>query len=44
MIAICSIHDLKEFWSDVKSGKKVMLWCNGLRETNKRTQSDVSDR
>ena len=44
VIAIRSVHDLKEFWSDVKSGKKVMLWCNGLRETtNKRKQSDVSD-
>lgn len=43
VIAIRSIHDLKEFWLDVKSGKKVMLWCNGLKEANKRKQSESSD-
>ena len=33
VITIHSTSDLKEFWSDVESGKKVMLFCKGLKDT-----------
>ena len=34
VITIRSAADLNEFWSDFRAGKKVMLWCDGLREAH----------
>ena len=31
-ISFRSSHDLSEIWSDVSKGKKVTLWCDGLKE------------
>ena len=31
-ISIRTSHDLSEIWNNVCQGKKVVLWCDGLRE------------
>ena len=31
-ISIRTTHDLTELWSDISKGKKVVMWCDGLRE------------
>lgn len=31
VISIRTKADLQDFWGDVRMGKKVMLWCDGLK-------------
>ena len=31
---IRSPQDVMEAWNDVKKGVKVVLWCDGLKESN----------
>ena len=32
VVSIRSPRDLAEVWNDLKAGKKVTLWCDGLKE------------
>ena len=32
VVSIRSSQDLKEIWQEMRSGTKVVLWCDGLRE------------
>jgi hypothetical protein len=44
VVSIRSPRDLAELWNDLKAGKKVILWCDGLKEDggkNKRKQVEV---
>ena len=46
VVSIRSYQDLAEVWNDLKAGKKVMLWCDGLKgeeggKTKKRKQNDL---
>lgn len=47
VISLRTKDDLNDFWGDVRLGKKVMLWCNGLKtaaykkaKSNKRKPDD----
>ena len=35
VVSIHSSQDLKEIWQEMRSGTKVVLWCDGLREHEK---------
>ena len=35
VVSIRSSQDLKEIWQEMRSGTKVVLWCDGLREHEK---------
>ena len=35
VVSIRSSQDLKEIWQEMKSGTKIVLWCDGLREHEK---------
>ena len=40
VISLRTKDDLNDFWGDVRLGKKVMLWCNGLKTSaNKKAKS-----
>ena len=45
VVSIRSPRDLAEVWNDLKAGKKVTLWCDGLKEdggkNKKRKQVEV---
>ena len=45
VISIRTKADLKDFWSDVRLGRKVMLWCDGLKTASKskKRKADASD-
>lgn len=40
VISIRSEADVKEFWADIRMGRKAVLWCDGLKE--KPTESTTS--
>jgi len=40
VISIRSEADVKEFWADIRMGRKAVLWCDGLKE--KPTESATS--
>ena len=35
MISILSAEDINEVWQELKKGSKVVLWCDGLTESDK---------
>ena len=35
VISIRSAEDINEVWQELKKGSKVVLWCDGLRESDK---------
>ena len=37
VVTIRSPQDVMEVWNDVKKGVKVVLWCDGLKESNSTT-------
>ena len=40
VIGICNPADLAEIWSDIRKGKKVVLWCGGLKaKSNSKSES-----
>ena len=46
VVSIRSSQDLAEVWNDLKAGKKVVLWCDGLKgeeggKSKKRKQNDL---
>ena len=46
VVSIQSSQDLVEVWNDLKAGKKVVLWCDGLKgeqggKNKKRKQNDL---
>ena len=48
VISIRTKADLNDFWRDVRSGRKVMLWCDGLKtasskKKSKKRKADASD-
>ena len=44
VISIRTKADLNDFWRDVRSGRKVMLWCDGLKQlvARKKEQEEES--
>ena len=39
-ISIRTSHDLSEIWNSVCQGKKVVLWCDGLRKVDSSSQQE----
>lgn len=45
MVSVRNQADLAEIWADIKAGKKVVMWCDGLKDVkkNKRSVSTEQD-
>ena len=41
VVSIRNVEDMKDVWSDIKKGVKVVLWCDGLK-MSKRKRKPVS--
>ena len=38
VVNIRSSKDLNEVWKDIRRGKNIVLWCDGLKEMTSKTQ------
>uniref|UniRef100_A0A1X7V1K6 Uncharacterized protein n=1 Tax=Amphimedon queenslandica TaxID=400682 RepID=A0A1X7V1K6_AMPQE len=40
-VSICSVEDLTDVWDDIFHGNKITLWCNGLKDSDKKRNKRV---